>query len=76
MNYLTHLECSYCGSKFDAQTPHTVCPRCGKPLLARYDLSGVKKSVQKGDLSGRIASLWRYRELLPVRRRCKRHQPW
>jgi len=67
MNYLTHLECSYCGSKFDAQTSHTVCPECAKPLLARYDLETAKKSLRRDDLIGRIASLWRYRELLPVR---------
>ncbi|TSA50838.1 threonine synthase [archaeon] len=67
MNYLTHLECSYCGSKFDAQTPHTICPECGKPLLARYDLESARKNLHRDDLIGRIASLWRYRELLPVR---------
>jgi len=67
MNYLTHLECSYCGSKFDAQTSHTVCPECGKPLLARYDLESARKNLHRDDLIGRIASLWRYRELLPVR---------
>jgi len=67
MNYLTHLECSYCGRKFDAQTSHTVCPECGKPLLARYDLESARKNLHRDDLIGRIASLWRYRELLPVR---------
>ncbi|HDL85932.1 MAG TPA: threonine synthase, partial [Candidatus Acetothermia bacterium] len=43
------------------------CPKCGKPLLARYDLESVKKSLGRDDLIERVASLWRYRELLPVR---------
>ncbi|HDL85810.1 MAG TPA: pyridoxal-phosphate dependent enzyme, partial [Candidatus Acetothermia bacterium] len=67
MSYLTHLECGYCGSTFNAETLHTVCPKCGKPLLARYDLESVKKSLGRDDLIERVASLWRYRELLPVR---------
>ncbi len=66
MSYLSHLECSYCRSTFDAEKLHTVCPKCGKPLLARYDLEHAKRSLRKEDLIGREASLWRYRELLPV----------
>jgi threonine synthase len=67
MTYLTNLQCGYCGSTFNAEEMHTVCPKCGKPLLARYDLERAKKSLRKEDLIGREASLWRYRELLPVR---------
>ena len=67
MSYLTHLECGYCGSKFDAEKLHTLCPKCGKPLLARYDLKEAGKSLHRDDLTGREPSLWRYRELLPVR---------
>ena len=66
MSYLTHLECGYCGSTFDATVLHTVCPKCGKPLLVRYDLEEAKKSLSRDDLVGRVPSLWRYRELLPV----------
>ena len=66
MSYLTHLECGYCGSTFDAGTLHTLCPKCGKPLLARYDLESVKKSLNRDDLVGRVPSLWRYGEVLPV----------
>ena len=68
MSYVTHLECSYCGKIFDIESLHTVCPECGKPLLARYDLESAKKSARKDDLVGRVASLWRYRELLPVQK--------
>ncbi len=34
----------------------------------RYDLDGVKKALTKEALARRPADLWRYRELLPVRR--------
>ena len=36
---LTHLECSACGRKHDADRLHNLCPDCGKVLLARYDLA-------------------------------------
>src|SRR5262249_53903024 len=42
--------------------------RAGKPLLVRYDLDGVKKALSKSALAERPPDLWRYRELLPVRR--------
>jgi threonine synthase len=38
----------------------------GRPLLVRYDLQGVRAAVARDDLAVRPASMWRYRELLPV----------
>lgn len=67
MNYLTHLECSSCQQTFDANTLRTVCPNCGKVLFARYDLDQAGRALRKEDLVGRVPSLWRYGELLPVR---------
>jgi threonine synthase len=67
MSYLTHLECSKCGQKHDADKVQTVCEACGKPLFARYDLEGVKDLISPEDFVGREASMWRYWELLPVR---------
>ncbi len=69
MSYFTHLECSKCGKVHDADRVQTVCTDCGKPLLARYDLEAVKDAVTRRELVGREATMWRYRELLPVRRR-------
>lgn len=43
MDYLTFLECSYCGKRCDARELHTTCPTCGKPFFARYDLTRVRK---------------------------------
>jgi threonine synthase len=67
MSYLTHLECSKCGKRFDADRVQTVCDACGKPLFARYDLDSVGGAVSRHDLIGREASMWRYWELLPVK---------
>ena len=44
--------------------------KAGKPLLVRYDLAGVKKALTKDALAQRPGDMWRYRELLPVRK-CK-----
>ena len=38
---LDHLECPRCGATHDAVVRQSVCPACGSPLLARYDLDAV-----------------------------------
>jgi threonine synthase len=63
---LDHLECSACGQRFSANEIHTVCPDCGKVLFARYDL-GAARGLSPRDLNGRTPTMWRYRELMPVR---------
>jgi threonine synthase len=68
MSQLTHLECSKCGERHDADQVQTVCKQCGKPLFARYDLERAKETLTKRELVGRVSSMWRYREILPVRR--------
>ncbi|MBY6260960.1 threonine synthase [Azospirillum sp. 412522] len=65
--FVTHLECAYTGERYEADTVHNLS-RAGKPLLVRYDLNGVKQALTKGALSERPQDLWRYRELLPVRK--------
>jgi threonine synthase len=40
----------------------------GRPLWVRYDLDAVSRSVTWGDIASRPATMWRYRELLPVER--------
>jgi threonine synthase len=65
--FVTHLECAATGERYPADQIHNLS-RAGKPLLVRYDLDGVRKNFSKEALSGRAPDLWRYRELLPVRR--------
>ncbi|MFL5759193.1 MAG: threonine synthase [Thermomicrobiales bacterium] len=64
---LTHLECSSCGRRDDADVLATVCPACGKVLFARYDLATAATTLTKAALAERPWNLWRYHELLPVR---------
>jgi threonine synthase len=66
-SFLSHLECGLCGERFEADRLWNLCPKCGKPLLARYGLAAARAAVSREDLEGREASMWRYRELLPVR---------
>ena len=65
--FVTHLECSATGERYEADRVHNLS-RAGKPMLVRYDLERAKKAFTKEVLAGRPADIWRYRELLPVRR--------
>ena len=64
-SYLSHLECARCGRTCSPHELHGLC-ECGGPLLCRYDLGALRRDVRRDDLHGREATLWRYRELLPV----------
>ena len=66
-NFLTHLECTGCGQRHDADVLQTLCPTCGKVLYARYDLAAAAKAVTPADIAPRESTMWRYREVLPVR---------
>jgi threonine synthase len=65
--FVTHLECGMTGERYAADTVQGLS-RVGRPLLVRYDLDAVRAAVTPRDLAQRPADLWRYRELLPVRR--------
>lgn len=65
-SFLTHLECPRCSRQHDADVPQNLCV-CGSPLLARYDLAGVKAAVSPEAIESRPPTLWRYHEMLPVR---------
>src|SRR5262249_21396043 len=65
--FVTHLECSATGERHAADVLHNLS-RAGRPLLVRYDLAGVRGALSKEVLARRPRGLWRYRELLPVRR--------
>ncbi len=64
--FVTHLECSLTGERYDADRLHGLS-RAGRPLLVRYDLEGVKAAVSRDALGARDTDMWRWRELLPVR---------
>jgi len=66
-SFVTHLECAFTGERYAADQVHNLS-RAGKPLLVRYDLPAIAKALNKAALAQRAPDLWRYRELLPVRR--------
>jgi threonine synthase len=65
--FVTHLECSLTGDRYPSDSLQTLS-RAGRPLLVRYDLDGVRQALSREALTARPQSLWRYREMLPVRR--------
>lgn len=65
-SYLIDLQCAKCAKHYSAEELQNLC-ECGGPLLACYDLKEVSRLVSKDDLGFRVHSMWRYKELLPVR---------
>ena len=65
--FVTHLECSMTGERYEADRLHGLS-RVGRPLLVRYDLDAVRANLPRPLLEARATDLWRWRELLPVRR--------
>ncbi len=65
MSFLLDHECPKCGRRKPAAEVVNLCD-CGGPLLVRYDLERVAAAVKRDDLRGREATMWRYRELLPI----------
>ncbi|MDA2933824.1 threonine synthase [Acidobacteria bacterium AH-259-D05] len=65
--YVTHLECPKCKLTYESEQLIQLC-RCGGPLLVCYDLDRVRDSFSREMLASRKPTLWRYRELLPIRK--------
>src|SRR3989454_1291034 len=61
---LSHLECSKCGSRTEANAEAHLCT-CGKPYFARYDLAQAARTLTHQNLLTRPKNLWRYAEVLP-----------
>ena len=62
---MTHLESAIDGTKLPADQVQTM--HNDRPLWVRYDLEAVRKAVKPADFAARPPTLWRYRELLPIR---------
>ena len=65
--FVTHLECSATGEHYPPDRLHGLSD-AGKPLLVRYDLEAAARALSREKLAARPADMWRWRELLPVRR--------
>jgi len=60
---LTELKCPECGTIHSVAIVQTVCTHCASTLFAQYSLNtGITKNI----LQGRPATMWRYKEFLPV----------
>lgn len=66
MNAFSHLQCAYCNREYPPDQLINLCPECGKPILARYDLEKLKNTRSKNVLKTRPEDMWRYEEVLPV----------
>jgi threonine synthase len=62
----THLECGLTGERYAADRIHNLSA-AGRPLVTRYDLAAAAAELTRERLLHRPRTLWRWRELLPVR---------
>jgi threonine synthase len=58
------LSCSVCPATASPEGLPTVCPACGEPWLVRY--ARHPDPALRADIAPRPATMWRYREWLPV----------
>jgi threonine synthase len=59
------LRCVNCAAEYGADEVLYTCRKCGHLLAVRYDLDA--EPVSRDTWNNRPLSVWRYRELLPVR---------
>lgn len=57
-----HLECSACDTRAPGDALATVCPKCGQPLLVRYDSPMPARTA----LTTRW-DMWRYAPVMPLK---------
>jgi len=62
--FVTHLECSLTGERYEAGQVHNLS-RAGKPLLVRYDIEAAARTMTRDALAGREPGMWKWAELLP-----------
>lgn len=60
---LSKLVCPECGKEYSIYESQTIATCCNKPLVAQYELPS---SFTPTSLHNRVASMWRYTEVLPV----------
>src|SRR5216684_7883988 len=65
MAKLLGLKCRECGAEYELQATH-VCEMCFGPLDVVYDQAALKKVVTRERIEQGPASMWRYRDLLPI----------
>jgi threonine synthase len=64
MSKASHLECSLCGTRYDAQAAANLCS-CGGPLLVRFDLDTLRHRWLRREVPNGRSNMWRYAPVLP-----------
>ena len=68
-NFVTHLECSLTGKKYEKNKIHGLSDE-GKPLLVRYDLRKMGEIISRDDIGNNSEpGFWRYSFMLPVKKK-------
>ena len=71
-NFVTHLECSLTGKKYEKNKIHGLSDE-GKPLLVRYDLKKMGETISRDDIGNNCEpGFWRYSFMLPVEKKKNR----
>lgn len=65
MSFVLGLRCRECGREYPSEPTH-VCEFCFGPLEVRYDYDGIKRVLTREVIESRPATMWRYRELIPI----------
>jgi threonine synthase len=66
---LAFLEGSRSTIQYDADELRGTDPADGRAHLARYDVDAARRGLTKEVVAARRGGLWRWEELLPVRKR-------
>ncbi len=64
-SFVRGLKCRLCGKAYPIE-PINFCEDDFGPLEVDFDYDGIRENLSKEDLITRPASMWRYRELLPL----------
>jgi threonine synthase len=66
VSYVMHLKCRECERTYPLD-PIAACEECWAPLEVVYDYAKLAADLRRDDLASRPATMWRYRELLPLK---------
>lgn len=66
-SYAEYLECTNCHKEYDYINPYRTCQECGKVLYVKYDMEKARRNFDRNSLTGRVSSMWRYYEMMPIK---------
>ncbi|NDG75791.1 MAG: pyridoxal-phosphate dependent enzyme, partial [Synechococcaceae bacterium WB8_1B_136] len=62
----TGLRCKECGHAYEPGARHVCEDVCFGPLEVVYDYEAIKNRVSRATIEAGPASIWRYRDFLPI----------